>query len=179
MVQKQRARLVNALAAMLVFALGALLQFAGRAAAANQSVTIADFMFTPASVTVNVGDTVTWSNSGPAAHTTTADGGAWDSGRLAAGGTFAQTFRTAGTFAYHCSIHPRMVASIVVTGGTAPAATTAARAASPATAPAARAMPNTGSAGTPTADLPRMLALGAAALLLAGGLIAWRLRSAP
>ena len=49
-------------------------------AAASQSVTISDFKFTPGSVTVNVGDTVTWSNAGPTPHSATASDGSFDTG---------------------------------------------------------------------------------------------------
>ena len=73
-------------------------------------VSIRDFTFTPASVTVKVGTTVRWTNNGPSAHTTTSDMGAWDSGVLSPNaGTFEMTFSTTGTFPYHCSIHPPSV----------------------------------------------------------------------
>lgn len=78
------------------------------------NVTIQDFSFSPASITVHVGQTVTWKNNGPSPHTVTSNTGAWDSGTLNAGATFSQTFSTAGTFAYHCSIHPTMMATVVV-----------------------------------------------------------------
>ncbi len=77
-------------------------------------VTITDFAFSPATLTVAVGDTVTWTNQDTAAHTVTADDGTFDSGRLATGETFTETFDTAGTYAYHCTMHPGMVAEIVV-----------------------------------------------------------------
>lgn len=73
-------------------------------------VSIRDFTFTPASVTVKVGTTVRWTNNGPSAHTTTSDMGAWDSGVLSPNaGTFEMTFSATGTFPYHCSIHPPSV----------------------------------------------------------------------
>jgi plastocyanin len=77
-------------------------------------VTIKDFAFSPAMLTVAVGETVTWTNEDTAAHTVTADDGTFDSGRLATGETFTETFDTAGTYAYHCTMHPGMVAEIVV-----------------------------------------------------------------
>ncbi|MGO9206964.1 MAG: plastocyanin/azurin family copper-binding protein [Candidatus Limnocylindrales bacterium] len=82
---------------------------AGRTAAA----TIVDFGFTPASLTVTVGTTVTWTNTGTVSHTVTADDGSFDSGTLASGATYKHTFSKAGTYAYHCSIHPSMVARVV------------------------------------------------------------------
>ncbi len=63
---------------------------------------------------VAVGDSVTWINNDTAAHTATADGGAWNSGSIAPGLTFSQKFATPGTFPYHCTIHPGMVGTITV-----------------------------------------------------------------
>jgi plastocyanin len=84
-------------------------------AAAGQ-VAIADFYFQPQSLAIAPGTTVTWVNHGPSQHTTTADNGAWNSGALNSGGTYAVLFNTAGTYTYHCAIHPQMVATIVVGG---------------------------------------------------------------
>ena len=86
----------------------------GGAAAADQSVAIADFLFTPSTVTVTVGDTVTWTNSGAIVHTATATGGSWDTGDIAPGASAAITFSTAGTFAYICTPHPTMTGTVVV-----------------------------------------------------------------
>jgi plastocyanin len=80
----------------------------------STSVTISNFAFQPASLQVAVGTTVTWTNQDSTAHTVTSDTGAFDSGQLAPGATFSQTFMTPGTFAYHCQIHPFMTATIVV-----------------------------------------------------------------
>jgi len=84
------------------------------AGAKSASVTIKDFEFTPATVTIAIGGTVTWTNNGPSTHTATADDGSFDSGNLSQGKTFSHTFQTAGTFAYHCTIHPFMTATVVV-----------------------------------------------------------------
>lgn len=84
----------------------------------NGGVTIQDFSFSPAALTVKVGTTVKWTNSGPSAHTSTSNTGTWDSGQLSsptsggaygggsAGGTYQYTFTIAGTYPYHCSNHP-------------------------------------------------------------------------
>jgi plastocyanin len=89
-------------------------------ATGGTSATIKDFEFAPATITIKVGDTVTWTNNGPSLHTVTADDGSFDSGSLSAGKTFSHTFQTAGTFTYHCSIHPFMTATVIVqTGGSA------------------------------------------------------------
>lgn len=70
--------------------------------------------YAPNPVTVAVGGTVTWVNSDNIAHTSTGDNGAWNSGSIAAGGTFARMFSSAGTFTYHCTIHPGMVGTVTV-----------------------------------------------------------------
>jgi plastocyanin len=82
---------------------------------ADGSVSIVDFAFQPAQLTVATGTTVQWTNTGSATHTVTADDGSFDSGRLSGGSHFSHTFSAAGTFTYHCSIHPSMQATIVVT----------------------------------------------------------------
>jgi len=80
----------------------------------SQAVTIQNFAFAPASITVPVGSTVTWTNKDAVAHTTTSDGAGWDSGSLAQNASFARTFPSKGTFSYHCAIHPNMVATVTV-----------------------------------------------------------------
>jgi plastocyanin len=107
--------LAGALAtALIVVALG----LGARSVAAQESaaVSIVDFAFQPASVEIATGGTVTWTNTGQAPHTVTADDGSFDSGTLSPGATFSQTFATAGTFTYHCNIHPQMTATVIVGG---------------------------------------------------------------
>ena len=93
---------------LMVVLLGAL---GATAFAANINVTIQDNFFAPNEVTVNVGDTITWTNNGAAPHTTTSGticpigNGKWDSGILLSGQSFSFTFTQAGTFPYFCSIH--------------------------------------------------------------------------
>ncbi len=82
--------------------------------AAAAAVSIKDFSFQPATISVPVGGTVTWTNNDTTGHTVTADDGSFDSGTVSPGATFSQTFATAGTFTYHCNIHPSMTASITV-----------------------------------------------------------------
>jgi plastocyanin len=82
--------------------------------AAAQSVNMGDFFFSPASVTISVGDTVTWHNSGQAPHTATANDGSFDTGTINAGGSGSHTFSTAGTFSYICTIHPNMKGTVRV-----------------------------------------------------------------
>jgi LPXTG-motif cell wall-anchored protein len=85
-------------------------------AAASSTVTISDFKFAPKSITVKVGDTVTWSNQGPTGHSATANDGTFDTGLLTKGSTGQFRFTKAGTFNYHCTPHPYMTAKVIVTG---------------------------------------------------------------
>jgi plastocyanin len=86
----------------------------GTAEAGAAAVTIKGFAFDPASIEVAAGSTVTWTNQDSTAHTVTADDGSFESGNIANGASFSQTFNTPGTYAYHCSIHPNMKATVVV-----------------------------------------------------------------
>lgn len=72
------------------------------------------FAFSPQTLTISVGATIVWKNDTTAPHTVTSDTGVFDSGTIAPGGTFSFKFTQAGTFAYHCNIHPFMTASIIV-----------------------------------------------------------------
>jgi plastocyanin len=68
--------------------------------------------FSPGSVTIAVGRTVTWENKDSIAHTTTSNtAGLWN-GQMGPTGTFSRTFTAAGTFDYRCTIHPGMSGSI-------------------------------------------------------------------
>jgi plastocyanin len=87
---------------------------AAPAGAAAGAVTIKNFAFNPGSLSVKVGQTVTWTNSDTTTHTVTADDGSFDSGHVAVGTTFQQTFSKAGTFTYHCNIHASMKGTITV-----------------------------------------------------------------
>jgi plastocyanin len=73
------------------------------------------FGFNPKTLPVPVGTTVTWKNTTQVAHTVTSDDGtSFDSGIVPAGGTFTFRFTKAGSYAYHCDIHPYMKAMVVV-----------------------------------------------------------------
>jgi len=76
-------------------------------------VGIANLAFNPQSITVTTGGAVTWANADAATHTVTFDDGL-DCGRLNQGGTVSRTFGTAGSFAYHCTIHPTTMKGTVV-----------------------------------------------------------------
>lgn len=79
------------------------------------SVSIKGFKYTPETITVKVGDTVTWTNSDSVAHTATADDGSWDTGSIGTGESKEVIFTKAGTFSYHCTPHPFMKGKVVVT----------------------------------------------------------------
>jgi plastocyanin len=97
----------------------------GSALAADHDVAISGFTFSPSTVTIDVGDSVTWTNSDAQAHTATGNG--WNTGDLGNGESGAITFENAGTFDYQCGIHPAMTGRVVVraAGGTTPPTDTA------------------------------------------------------
>jgi plastocyanin len=131
--------------------------------AAGASVTINNYQFTPRSIAVLPGTTITWTNrQADDNHTVTSDTGVFDSGAIKkADGTFSLTFSTAGTFAYHCTLHSTMHGTVVVSAN-------------------AQEPPPTDTIGegraAPTPALPTPIALaivGAAAVLGAGLAIRW------
>ena len=91
--------------------------------------------FVPSTVTIEVGDTVTWDNTDTAAHTATAgtaaDGpsGVFDSSLIMSGGSYSYTADTAGTFDYFCMVHPWMEGTLIVEAAGAAADAAAADAA--------------------------------------------------
>lgn len=78
----------------------------------GSTVVIKNFTFEPSQLTVKAGTTVTWKNEDSTVHTVTGTG--WDSGQVQPGAEFQKTFDTAGTYDYHCSIHPSMTGKVVV-----------------------------------------------------------------
>lgn len=86
----------------------------GSVSGADQTVAMSGFAFDPATVTIEVGDSVTWENGDGVGHTATGSGGAFDTGTVGGGQSASVTFDTAGTFAYVCTIHPTMQGSVVV-----------------------------------------------------------------
>jgi plastocyanin len=145
----RRARFLAAFAGPLV---GLGLFGVGLALAADHAVAISGFSFSPRTIAVAVGDSVTWTNSDAQAHTATADDGSFDTGTIGNGASQTVTFATAGTFAYHCSIHEAMTATVTV------------QAAAAATTPPSDTEPlaNPGSLPPP---------VGAALVMLVGGLV--------
>ena len=93
------------------------------------SVSIVDFAFRPRVVTIGQGESVIWTNAGDRAHTATQDGPLrfWDTGRIAPG-DFGEVDQgilvAAGTYRYHCSIHPSMTGAVKVPTGVSPSSGT-------------------------------------------------------
>ena len=81
----------------------------------NHDVSITDDKdFLPEDLTINVGDTVVWTNNDDSPHTVTADDDEFNSGNLAEGATWSYTFTEAGTYDYHCNYHSSMTGSVTV-----------------------------------------------------------------
>lgn len=70
--------------------------------------------FSPATINVTVGTTVTWTNKDGMSHTVTSNSGVFDSGTISNNGVYSYTFNTAGTFPYFCILHPGMTGSVIV-----------------------------------------------------------------
>jgi LPXTG-motif cell wall-anchored protein len=149
----------------------------GARAAASQSVNMGDFFFSPASVTISVGDTVTWHNSGQAPHTATADDGSFDTGTINAGGSGSHTFNSAGTFSYICTIHPNMKGTVRVlsSGGSGGSGGSAGSSSSSSGTSESSAVASPDAAGNSTTLPMTGMAVGGLALaglaMLAGGLL--------
>jgi plastocyanin len=125
-------------------------------AAGDPGASIVDFSFSPATITIHVGDTITWTNVGKAPHSATAYNHSFDTGVLQPGHSGSHTFTTPGTYTYFCIVHPFMKGTVVVlanapaTTSTTPSTTTTTAASS------GPSLPNTG------LDLAGVVACGAA-----------------
>jgi plastocyanin len=84
------------------------------AAASPAAVQIDNFNFTPPTLVVAPGTTVTWTNADDSPHTVREKDGKFKSAALDTDDTFSQTFAAPGEYEYFCSIHPRMVGKIIV-----------------------------------------------------------------
>ena len=80
----------------------------------GSTVTIQNMAFNPSTLNVQVGTTVMWINKDSVTHHVVSDTGVFDSGDLATGQSYNYTFNQTGSFPYHCSIHPSMTGTIVV-----------------------------------------------------------------
>jgi len=94
-------------ACVLSLAIAVIGNFAAPMAIVNSApavITISNFQFTPKTLTVKAGATVTWTNK-EGTHTVTADDNSWESPNLSAGQTFTHLFTKPGSYPYHCSFH--------------------------------------------------------------------------
>ena len=82
--------------------------------AAAVTVNIQNFAFDPPEVTAAVGETIGWTNADSAPHTATPDDGACDTGNIAQDATAGLVFDAAGTYTYHCNVHPNMTGTITI-----------------------------------------------------------------
>jgi LPXTG-motif cell wall-anchored protein len=173
-------------AAAVAVSILATLVLAGPAFATTHTVQALDsnggppFHFSPATITIKAGDTITWTNAGTIPHTATGSG--FDSGTLNPGQSFSHTFTSVGTISYHCTFHQAlgMVGTIVVeaagttppppTGGTGGTGSSSGGEPTGTAAP----LPNTGSSSSTVPFL-----FGGAALVLVGGIVLLILRRRP
>jgi plastocyanin len=77
-------------------------------------VVVKDFMFMPTPLTVKAGSTVTWTNKDDEVHNVVSDTGAFKSGGMDTNDSFSFKFEKPGTYHFACSLHPRMVGTVVV-----------------------------------------------------------------
>jgi len=109
-------RVISSMSVLLMLGVSLVWTATPAAAHTTHSISIADFAFSPAAMTIEAGDTVTWTNSDQAPHDVTVTKGpvAIHSPMLAKGEHWSFTFTTAGTYSYICSIHPDMQATLTV-----------------------------------------------------------------
>src|SRR5438067_8736519 len=101
---------VRRTANLLLSALAAMTLVAAPAGAASSNVSIQNYSFQPMTITISVGDTVTWHNLDTVTHTASGDG--FNSGNLASGQSYSHTFGQAGSFNYQCNIHNFMKGTV-------------------------------------------------------------------
>jgi len=109
-----RYRTLRAVAAAAVLWLFAAGLPAGAAPPDSAQIVIKDFMFAPDSLTIKAGTMVTWSNKDDEPHSVVSDTGLFRSGAKDTDETFSFRFDKPGTYHFTCSIHPKMVGTIIV-----------------------------------------------------------------
>jgi plastocyanin len=77
-------------------------------------MSIKSFMFAPMTLTVKAGSTVTWTNGDQEPHTIVSQSGLFSSGAIDTSESFSFKFDKPGTYNYVCTIHPRMVGTVIV-----------------------------------------------------------------
>jgi plastocyanin len=177
---KQGGALKRLLYLLIVSTAALLISVPAASAQDEMTVSIQDFFFDPDQLTVAPGTTVTWVNEGEAPHTVTStDGKELDSATLQPGDTYSFTFKDddAGeTYAYQCTIHPEMTASVTVSGGgemttpsasasASPSATASASPSASASASPAPTLPDTSGVSLPLLPVVALLGLGILAVI--------------
>ena len=104
----------RALAALTAAALAAGALAAAVGGAGAHTVTIEAVQYAPAQLTVRAGERVVWVNQDPFPHTVTADNKAFDSGSIAANGSWTFIAKKPGEYGYHCTFHPTMKGLLTV-----------------------------------------------------------------
>ncbi len=80
----------------------------------THTIAIHGYEFVPATLTINVGDTVEWKNEDIVPHTATSDGKGFDSKNIEPKAAWKTVISKAGDYAYHCDFHPTMKAKLMV-----------------------------------------------------------------
>jgi plastocyanin len=111
MTKRRRARSALSVAALAAFVLSLAVP---TALAADKSIAIRDFAFGPRTLTIRVGDSVTWTNRDSIAHSATARGGAFDTSLIPGGRSRSVRFTVGGTYRYICTPHPSMSGTVIV-----------------------------------------------------------------
>jgi len=88
----------------------------GIATSTKSDISIENFAFNPSVTTVRTGTTVIWTNYDNSQHKIVSDDGLFESGYMSHGETFIYTFTDAGTYNYHCGIHPSMTGKVIAEG---------------------------------------------------------------
>ena len=102
------------IAALLLLAMPTVTANREQSSTATAKVTIDNFSFRPQTLTVAVGTIVTWTNADDIPHTVVSDDGVFKSKARDTDEQFSYTFDKAGTYPYHCSLHPKMTGQVVV-----------------------------------------------------------------
>ena len=93
---------------------GAACAVAAAGTTATVTAQIKDFKFSPQPIEAKVGDVVGWTNGDSAQHSVTMDDGSCDTDTLSQGATGLLVFNTAGTYTYHCKVHPTQMKDFTV-----------------------------------------------------------------
>jgi plastocyanin len=105
--------LLTAVGMVILGAMEVYIPSVGQTSNATQ-IEVKNFMFAPTQLTVKAGSTVTWTNKDEEPHTVVSDTGMFKSGGMDTNESFSYKFDKPGTYRFACSIHPRMVGTIVV-----------------------------------------------------------------